>query len=275
MQAVQIYVPIKQLASISAGSRPAVTVLRAYMDESGHSADPHALDVTIGGAVASIEQWEAFEPSWRAVLDEFSVSQLHMKDFAHFQGEYEGWTEPRRREFLQRLFDVINAHVEGYVGGTMPVDLFSGLTPDQQALLGNDPYYPCFIACVIAAATCAAHASTEEQVHLFFAELSGFQGKALQYYERCKSEQAPPGLPEKLAGITFASPKSVLPLQVGDLVAYEVNLHFRHAKQLGTWTERWPFSQIKGKMLAGEYFDLSALKLHFGLEFVSSSGDNL
>jgi hypothetical protein len=79
----------------------------AYFDESGTKADTVA--VVVAGFIAPSEQWIAFEHEWKRILSMFSVSSLHMRDFAHSKGESLTWKgdENRRREFLSRLIGTI------------------------------------------------------------------------------------------------------------------------------------------------------------------------
>ena len=51
-------------------------MLRAYLDESGHSADRNITDVSVCGVVASHEQWAEFEPKWKNVLQAFGWSNF-------------------------------------------------------------------------------------------------------------------------------------------------------------------------------------------------------
>lgn len=237
-------------------------MLRAYLDESGHSADPNITNVSVCGVVASHEQWAQFEPKWEAVLQSFGVAQLHMRDFAHSQGEYREWNEKKRKEFLGRLFKVVNAHSEGNLAATMPLDLFRSLTTEQQAILGGDPYYPCFLACIIGGATCALHLG--DQIDFVVSEAPGFIGKAVDFYDRCKNAHAPADLRDKLAGMKLGTPQTDFPLQFADLVAYEVNKFVTVARKTGDWIERWPFAQLKERMLTIELFDPKTMNERFG-----------
>jgi len=63
-------------------------MLRSYMDESGSFGDPEIAAVSRGGVVLSTESSGAFEKEWKAILEEQNISWLHMKDFAHSQGEF-------------------------------------------------------------------------------------------------------------------------------------------------------------------------------------------
>ena len=257
------YRPVRTLRVLSRGNHLVMMMLRAYMDASGKSDDPNSKMVTVGGAVASLEQWTQFETKWQKMLSDFGVSELHMKYLAHFKNEYETWTEDRRRSFLLQSIEIMNSHCEGYMGATMPLEIFESLTEQQKALL-NDPYYPCFLGCVTGAATCVMHLSPEEGIELFVSDEPGFKGNAQKFWERCISDDAPPDLRIRLASLTLGlSPKRVLPLQAADLVAYEVNNHLTDAFNKKP-TERWPFKQIRQKMLIIEFFDRKTISERFG-----------
>jgi hypothetical protein len=79
----------------------------AYFDGSGHPDSTSA--VAVAGFVAPTVQWLKFDKSWQACLDEFRVSELHMKDFAHSVGEFSSWKgdEQKRRGFLGALIKII------------------------------------------------------------------------------------------------------------------------------------------------------------------------
>lgn len=86
--------------------------LLAYLDCSGDAQDPATQVVGIAGFIAHETQWTRFELEWAAVLREFGVSALHMREFAHsIKGsEFEGWRgdEPKRSAFVAALTKVIN-----------------------------------------------------------------------------------------------------------------------------------------------------------------------
>jgi hypothetical protein len=70
------------------------------MDETGHSDDPNVHFSGMAGFVAPMAAWESFGEAWQAILDEFYLKEpFHMKDFAHFQGQFKhGWKEDEQKE---------------------------------------------------------------------------------------------------------------------------------------------------------------------------------
>ena len=264
-------IPVRALRFLSRGEHKLMVMLRAYCDASGKSDNPNDVMVTIGGVVSSLEQWEQFEPEWSAMLDSFDITELHMKYLAHCRGEYEGWDESKRRSFLGHAVEIMDRHWEGYMGATMPIEVFDSLEAAHKEKL-VDPYFPCFFANISGLMTCADHLGPEEKVEMTVEGEPGFMGKATEFWERARNE-GPPGFRERLGTLTVgASSREVLPLQVADLVAYEVNKHLsseymyrQHGKPLPTKWPRWTFNQIKKRMLTGEIIDREIVGRMFGI----------
>jgi hypothetical protein len=86
--------------------------LSAYLDASGSVRDPRCEIFTVAGYLAEDAQWASFEHDWQSVLEESGVSHLHMKDFAHSQGEFRDWKDDsaRRANFIERLASVIRSN---------------------------------------------------------------------------------------------------------------------------------------------------------------------
>jgi hypothetical protein len=84
-----------------------MAMFTAYFDASGHPAQGAVLSVA--GFVAHIDQWIHFEKNWKAALDAYGVSQLHMKDFGPGAGEFASWKNDKhkRQVFIERLINII------------------------------------------------------------------------------------------------------------------------------------------------------------------------
>jgi hypothetical protein len=110
----------------------------AYFDASGHPNNTDSL--VVAGLVSPVQQWIKFDKSWQRVLDEYGVSSLHMKDFAHSRGEFASWKNDdlKRSSFLKSLIAVLkrSASYSFASGVDMPayktqrvVDVDSRLSP--------------------------------------------------------------------------------------------------------------------------------------------------
>jgi hypothetical protein len=91
-----------------------MAMMSVYLDESGtHDQSPI---VVVGGYVASVVQWKHFQAKWSAALKEEEISCFHMNKFESSVGEFEGWTEERKRPFFQKLSQIILRHVSFGIG---------------------------------------------------------------------------------------------------------------------------------------------------------------
>jgi hypothetical protein len=88
-----------------------MTKFIAYFDGSG--SPDETIAVVVAGFVAPAEQRIEFERNWNDCLTDFSVSSLHMRDFAHSRGDFTAWKgdEDKRRRFLGRLISIIKVRV--------------------------------------------------------------------------------------------------------------------------------------------------------------------
>lgn len=88
-----------------------MAIMTSYFDASGGS---DQIVVSPAAVVASPEIWEEFDRRWSSSLASFKVTALHMKEFAHSKGEFEGWKcdQPKRRRFLNEMLWIIEDLVE-------------------------------------------------------------------------------------------------------------------------------------------------------------------
>lgn len=93
----------------------AASELTLYADASGNKSDPL---LVVGGFVAQVSDWLAFDQEWQTALAEASVKYFHMREFAHSVGEFASWKgdELRRRNFLTTLIRIIGKHAKFSVG---------------------------------------------------------------------------------------------------------------------------------------------------------------
>jgi len=164
------YTPLRDFSILRVGEQRHHLMLKAYFDESGHLKDPNEKVLSIGGCIAPLDAWEAFEREWEETLARFDVPVFHMRLFAHFKGPFEMWTEPKRKDFLALLMDIMHRHVTKYVGAVLPLSEYNDLTPEQKLVL-PDPYFMCFQDSLHGAGLTAAHLyDPQEKVQVVFAE---------------------------------------------------------------------------------------------------------
>ena len=241
---------ITRLSYLWKGAHSVVLMLTAYLDDSGHKDDSLAPIFSVGGVVAPIESWRQFEVEWSEVLSEFQVTQSHMKYFAHRRGEFEGWSEEKRRMFLGKLMRIMDSYVKFYVGAVLPVADFNDLSNEQKEDL-KDPYYACFQVSVHGIGIYAERNFPEEKVDIVFDRRAKSKGLGGDLFDRCMDCLDVGG---RLGNLTFGSTLDYAPLQAADLVAYELNLY---RKGNGKMTEsRWPIKELHRQITNSdkEYF---------------------
>ena len=239
--------PLGIFARLQPDGRRLMLLLQAYVDESGHSDDPRAKIVTVAGPVTPEAKWRLAESEWRDVLAEFKVSALHMKEFAHSQGEFRDWRykEHKRRALLSCLVEVIERHVEAFTGGSVQLDAYRALTPEQQALM-RDPYFPALQGAIMGAALEGwwRQLPSSDPVQIVIANHPEFGAKAKELYEACAAT-LPDDLRRHLAPIVgFGSPSSVVGLQIADFLAYELNRVVTDGVYNPGVQTRWPMLQF-------------------------------
>lgn len=84
-----------------------MATFRAYFDD---SKDNRVL--TIAGFLSDYESWGRFDYAWKAMLDEFKVPYLHMKEFWNNNGIYKHIKDDPKKEeaFFSELIKVISDH---------------------------------------------------------------------------------------------------------------------------------------------------------------------
>ena len=98
----------------------------SYVDEAGHSKDPHRNYLCMAGLLATESAWTAFDPEWRSVCDEEGLTEpFHMMDFAAFKGQFKGWTEEQRQRLLGKIVGAIRNAKAVPIGSVVSVRDFN------------------------------------------------------------------------------------------------------------------------------------------------------
>lgn len=220
-------------------------MLKAFFDESGHSADSRCDFVGIGGIVAPSDKWEIFEHKWKDLLDEYDLDYFHTVDFAHSVKHFSKWKdknkEAERREFLAKMFSVIEETGGKPFGSVVYMKPYRALEMFLQPAV--NPYYLCFQDCVKAAAILCTFEPPEAKVEMVFEEQMEFAGFAEKFYQAMKNRKAE-GY-ERMGTFEMASKKEVLPLQAADFIAYEMRHYCSNLKLRPKDKMRWGMEQIE------------------------------
>ena len=242
-------------------------MLKAFMDESGHSKDPVCCFVGMGGIVADETAWIVFDSAWKTTLDEFIGGQpFHMKDFVVFppRGLYEGWDEQKRREFLGRLVRAIVDSGCRFVGCIVSLPDFNQLPLDCKTRL-VDPYYVAFQTVTRGIALIAEEKTPfrPEPVALMYAQQDEFGatglGRAQQLWLALQTDT---DYGKWIGAYSTAIPEKVCGLQAADLFAYELTQEFEHFFESPRRSMRWAmkqFVQTEGMGFMVKFFCLQTM----------------
>lgn len=235
-----------------------VMTLGAYFDESGHPRDPNILSFTIGGCVASCDEWQAFDGAWIKILSDYHMPWFHMVDFEAAKrpprrtekqpNPYRGWTTKRRHAFLNCLLDILDERQMFYIGT-------GEYLRDLKHRDSVDHYYTYhYRLCLFH----TARFSQGNKVNFVFArqELTDTPKKLKEftdYYglvtKLCSED---PQWHGRLGSVLVDDPRTMPALQAADLIAYESGRKYERPQCV-----RYPFERLKKKLY---HVDLTRVK---------------
>jgi Protein of unknown function (DUF3800) len=229
------HIPISTIL-VSRGNHEAILVLKAFFDESGHSASSSF--VCMGGCIASLEAWSAFEKAWEHVLRKYGITCFHMNHFESNRREFKKWeNEPaKHKACLADLINIMNDHIDLYIGTSANVEDHK-LSPPPK----NDPYFNCLMTCIEHIASYVFDLPGDQRVEIVFADHPEFGARVRQLYPKVRAVS---GMYGKLATDTYGFPRDILPLQAADIVAYETNKEWQRQANGCLRPMRWPFTQL-------------------------------
>jgi hypothetical protein len=223
---------IREIARMSGWCGRAVGMLWGYFDESGeHDKSGRLVKLTIGGALARPEVWEAFSLEWAALLESAGLKVFHMTDFEAYQADFKNWTSAQHQDFLGTALDIVGRHLRwpnGYLlGFTNAVRVGAPF---------KDTYESGLVDAVMFAANASAYQLTEP-IALVFARHPEFRlSRIEEVYELINLCDA------RLQGVTVSEPVTVCPLQLADLIAFEIRCMEREGELRPT---RYPLRRLQ------------------------------
>jgi hypothetical protein len=177
----------------------------------------------MAGYLSDERKWCRYEREWRHVLQEYRIGSLHMKKFAHSQGEFAGWPESKRVALLQQLIAIIKSRVLYRVGAVVPCADYDQTVGAADP--GDDrrsPFWLCFLSCFSAIMAYCRKEQIGDDIAVVLDQNNESNAHALGFYSSFKEL---PDIPnrDQLVSLSFADDKKINPLQAADLLAYELN----------------------------------------------------
>ncbi len=249
---------IKELAdAILLNTKVKVLVmLSAYFDAS--YTEPGRNLVVIGGCVARVPQWVAFESEWEDMLARAGLQFFHMTDFEARQGPYKHWPNDKRDEVIRKFTSIISQHVELAVSrAVMPAELEVARLQNKNLAIYSG-FTLCALQCLHGVASWADKESIEGPIAYFFEAGDGYdeffgelrfeieQSEYLMQRFRWNGLTIAPKLGEGRAVPLYP----ITPLQAADIWAFEVRKEME--SNIIPETPLRPFRRSATALLEGE-----------------------
>ncbi|MCH8041010.1 MAG: DUF3800 domain-containing protein [Nitrospinae bacterium] len=249
-----------KLLVLQYGNSVPVMALTSYLDDSGKYEDPGCKICCVGGCVSPEDAWKEFNTEWKAVLDQYGVPYLHMKEYAHSSGENFGsWKddEEKRRTFLSALMDIIERKVMCVVGATVPIQAFDMLTPDQKRMV-LDPFFMCTQEAFHGSS--AAGWAWRQKIKVRFSNDSENSQRIKRCFDYIKTNSQ---IGEALEDFDMQDMRDNPPLQAADLVAYEVHYFAKTLIETGPGHLRTPMKRLFRENYYFTFFDYNSIVKRF------------
>jgi hypothetical protein len=196
-----------------------VTVIfRTYSDDSGsHLQSPVSL---LGGLTGKREAWIQFESDWKHLLSKWSIRYFKSSEQHVCQGEFKNWDHPKRDACVGEFLDLIVSYpivgISVAIKRSDIVPLFQGMEYEpalEYAMLLT------YILAKVEFAT-SLHERYADAQHEFFFDQQEDVVIASMLMRAVKRMRG------RIASVTFADSKKVLPLQAADMLAWATRRRF-------------------------------------------------
>ncbi len=225
----------------------------SYMDETGHFDDPASNYIGMAGFAGPEQLWEPFGKLWQVTIgsDPFRLTKpFHMRDFAHRRGEFEGWSEEKRKALYGKLIEIILLIQPVPIGAVISIDDFKSLTPQQQSNF-KSPYHFAFQTCTRGAALLGRAPDEIRMVYSENIEYGAMEsspdagarqlGNADLLWRSIKKLTL---FGQWMHSCSFSTPAKTVQLQAADLFAYELYKEFENQQKRPNDPMRWGLKQI-------------------------------
>lgn len=221
-----------------------------FLDESGTHSGSNA--AVVAGYISNDTEWGEFIKEWGQILKSEGVEYFHMTDFESRYGQFDGWTEERKRTFLNKLLNVINQHAFVGVGTIITKQSFDSLSEPSQCLCEN-MYGLAAMFCWWELGRILVKA--DAWMNLVMGRgAKGFDAINLIYQEDSRFREWNEGT--RIRALSTADMREFLPLQAADMLAYELWKEWNRRSDKSGRDIRYPLKQL-GKVRRNEWHYVS------------------
>jgi hypothetical protein len=212
----------------------------AFFDESGHVARPGYYGVA--GLIGSDYQWSVFNRIWGETLTQTGAPYVHMREFAHSAGLFEGWKgDPRREQLMAGVIRAVTESRLTAIGSAVRMADFKALSEAERDRLGGSPYFGCLQDVLFGFALTSQQMPAGE-VLAVTGDQSDYQARARQLYDVLLRSGHPY---ERMSPtLRFANMRETPELQGADVLTYEITKELSNQDLRPEDQMRWPLDQI-------------------------------
>jgi hypothetical protein len=194
--------------------------MRGFFDESGtHGADSPA--VIVGGFIATVAQWDAYEFDLKALLDEYGVKKFHAKELRQTKGDFKGWPRAKKAKFNSRFLQMADQHLACGISTVLSSDAYNNIYRSGTLIRTARPdsqYGLCVRAALWKAFVLMQDRKDDWPLSFIFEQGNGHEAEAARIFFEEKDGL---GADDLFGSITFET-KTALPLAVADSLSYAV-----------------------------------------------------
>jgi hypothetical protein len=203
------------------GARRWTAVIHCFFDDSGKESDQGNPYVCIAGYMAIHDAWWThLANGWGNQLFRHGISWLHMKDFMQNQSEYAAlnWDWPKKKSILEEFIAIIKA--SQLIGFGVAVDAVAWRQfPKELTKAEGTAQEFCFMRIIRMIVERFKIARPDDWAVLYYDCDQGFTPARFQRFIRLR--QHDPEVAKYFRGFSIVDPKSFLPLQAADLLAWQ------------------------------------------------------
>lgn len=221
-----------------------MAIFEAYFDESGtHKGSSVTM---VAGALAKRSSWLSMGRQWKAILKKFGAHLFHATDLNNFRGEFEGWDETRRRSLTAKLLKVITEERPTIFG----IGVASETYDRVKANFPDVPLTAYQFCCEFDMVWAGKHVTRKKHIppiKVVFEAGQKFTTATIKHTQNLLRQRAKRELhgiaeirvvPKSCDGVT------IVPLQVADLIAYELYKYYSTKAYRGESPLRHPLLHL-------------------------------
>jgi hypothetical protein len=214
-------------------------MISCYFDDSGKESDLGNRIVCAAGYMALDNFWDMFLQAWGQHLLKHGIGWLHLKDFMASQDEYalKGWGWPEKHKILREFVNVIKAtHLTG-LGVAVDADAWRKIPKELTEREGTAQEF-CFMRLMGMVVRRMKISCPRDYVAVYFDCDQAFTSARFKRFIGVREHSLDAG--NYLQSFTIAEPRTHLPLQAADLLAWETRKELM--RKLGGFESRPEFN---------------------------------